>query len=109
MNKKTCIAGATLLALGVGELAFMQSANAFNFMNPSEWFGGSNRNRYYDDDYYYDRGRYGYRRGRGYGRGWGYGPGWGGYGPYGYGGWPGYGYPGAGQAKSEPAPVPIPQ
>jgi len=93
----------------VGSLAYVPTAEAFNFgnmMNPSRWMGGD-RDRYDDD--YYDDGPYG---GRGWGGGpWG-GPGYGGpgygYGAPGYGGYgaPGYGVPAYGApAVAAPAPA----
>jgi hypothetical protein len=99
-----------MLAIG-GSLATIPSAYAFDMgdmMSPNKWFGGKNKDRYYDD-YYYDRyGPYGYGGGP---YGWG-GP-YGGYGPYGY-GYPGYGYGAPGyypqqQQSSEPPPPPLPQ
>jgi len=107
-NSPLILAGA-ILALAAADLATLPVAQAsgFDFMNPSQWFGGNHRR--YDDDYYYDRYRYGYGPGwgGGYGPGWGgYGPGWGGYGPYGY-GYPGYGYPA--QQNQEKVPERLPQ
>jgi hypothetical protein len=83
---------AVALALGVGSLSLPVIAtaagfNPMNAMNPSKWFGGKDRDRYYDD---YDYGP----PPPGYGAPYG-GPGWGAY-PGGWGGYPGYGAPGYG-------------
>ncbi len=102
-----------LILLAAGLATGMNAAQAFNFMNPGDWFGNDND---YHDRYYYDRyyGGYGPYGPGPYG-GWG-GPygGYGGYGGYGpYGGWGG-GYPPAivvnpPQSSSAPAAPKAPE
>jgi hypothetical protein len=120
--KKSLIAYSALLGLACAGLAHNAYAGGgpFNMMNPSKWFGGSDR---YDDDYYrdryYDRYYYGgspWGYGPG-GYGGGYAPGWGGYGgPWGSGGgpwgggygpgWGGYGPWGGNNGSAQSAPPP---
>lgn len=110
MSKQKLIIYSAMLAIGSSGLAIVPGAYAFtmgDMMKPNKWFGGNNRDRYYDDDYYYDRGRYGYGPYGGYGGPYGYGA------PYGY-GYPGYGYGAPGyypqqQQSNEPPPPPLPQ
>jgi hypothetical protein len=102
VNRNKLVSLTAAVAVGLGALATMGPAQAFNFgdvMNPNRWFGGDrDRDRYYDYDRY-DRygggyGPYGWGGpGGGWGGPYGYrgGP-WGGYGPWGgWGGYPGYG------------------
>lgn len=91
MLKKSLLAASTLAVTSLGVLLIpnVSPASGFgDFMNPSKWFGGRDRD-YYDRDYY---------------RGYGYGGPWGGYGGYpGYGGWgPGYGWGGPGYGWGGP-------
>ncbi len=93
MKIKIVSSCAVALALGFSSLSLPILAtaggfNPMNAMNPSKWFGGKDRDRYYDD---YDYGP----PPPGYGAPYGPGPGWGGGYP-GYGGAPGYGAPGYG-------------
>jgi len=111
MNRKLLLTAGSLAVLGLSGMTAsipVQAKGFGDFMNPSKWFGGRDRDR----DYYYDRGYYG---GPGYGYGY---PGYGGYGYPGYGyGYPGYGYgapgygypPQGGGASQTPAPPPVPQ
>lgn len=96
MKRKFVSSCAVALAIGVASLALPLAATAGGFnpmsaMNPSKWFGGGDRDRYYDD---YDYGP----PPPGYGAPYGPGPGWGG-------GYPGYGAPGYGvPGYGAPAP-----
>ncbi len=103
VTKRLVAVYGTFLMVGASGLVSVQTTDAagfnpMNMMNPTQWFGG--RNRDYRDGY----DRYGPGYG-GYGPGYGgYAPGYGGYGP-GYRGYaPGYGY-GAPAYAYTPAPA----
>lgn len=106
LKRYTIMLSAAVLALG------MSAVQAFNFMNPGDWFDNDRHDRY-DRGYYggygpYGGGPYGWGGGP---YGWGGGPyGWGG-GPYGWGGGPYGGQPSTivvtpSSGDSKPAPPP---
>jgi hypothetical protein len=106
VNRTKLFSVTAALTVGLGSLVTGQTAQAINFgdmMNPGKWFGGGDRDRYYDDYRYggpYGRwgGPYGYGGPYGWGGPYGYGGG-----PYGYGGspWGGWGgYPGYGPGST---------
>jgi len=108
VKRYTIMLSAVVLVMG------MSAVQAFNFMNPGDWFDNDRHDRYDRGGYYGGYGPYG---GGPYGWGGGGPYGWGGGGPYGWGGGPygwggGYGgqpstivvTPSSGDSKAAPPP-----